>query len=87
VHGRGRDAAAVKLRASPATMFYSMLLLGEAVVRVVGSIGLFDSLVAACEPFGLAARGAALHVDDFVVPDREDLEAFVATSVGGEPLG
>jgi len=28
-----------------------------------------------------------LHVDDFVVSDREDLEAFVATSVGGEPLG
>jgi len=28
-----------------------------------------------------------LHVDDFVVADREDLEAFVATSVGGEPLG
>lgn len=28
-----------------------------------------------------------MHVDDFVVADREDLEAFVATSVGGEPLG
>jgi hypothetical protein len=28
-----------------------------------------------------------LHVDDFVVADREDLEAFVARSVGGEPMG
>jgi hypothetical protein len=28
-----------------------------------------------------------LHVNDFVVTDREDLEAFVAASVGGEPLG
>jgi hypothetical protein len=30
---------------------------------------------------GFAARGAALHVDDLVVADREDLEAFVTTLV------
>jgi hypothetical protein len=43
--------------------------------------------VPARESFGFAARAATLHVDDFVVADREDLEAFVATSVSGEPLG
>ena len=28
-----------------------------------------------------------MHVGDLVVADREDLEAFVASSVGREPLG
>lgn len=46
-----------------------------------------ESAPATREPLGFAAGGAALHVDDFVVTDGEDLEAFVATSVGSEPLG
>lgn len=51
------------------------------------ALGFIQVLVAAREPLGFAAGGAALHVDDFVVADGEDLEAFVATSVGSEPLG
>ena len=44
-------------------------------------------LVAAGEALGLAAGGAALHVDDHPVTQRQDLEALVASPVCSEPLG
>src|SRR6266516_2006887 len=42
--------------------------------------------LATCEAVGLAAAGAALHVDDLAVADREYLEAFLAAPVRAEPL-
>jgi len=44
-------------------------------------------LVPACEAFGFAAGGAALHVDDLPVAECEDLEALMASSIRSEPLG
>jgi len=43
--------------------------------------------VAACEPLGFAAGGAALHVDDLPVAEREDLEALVPSSIRSQPPG
>ena len=43
-------------------------------------------LLASREAFGFAAGGAALHVDDLAVAEREDLEAFVAPAIGSKPL-
>ena len=44
-------------------------------------------LSGARETFGLAARRAALHVDDLAVAEREHLVALLAAAVGAEPLG
>lgn len=44
-------------------------------------------LVTACEAFGFAAGGAALHVDDLSVAECQDLEALVPSSIRSEPLG
>ena len=38
------------------------------------------------EPLGLAPRGAALHVHDLPVPDRQHLVALLPTPLGIEPL-
>ena len=43
--------------------------------------------MAACEPLGFAAGGAALHVDDLPVAEREDLEALVPSSIRSQPPG
>ena len=40
-----------------------------------------------CEALGFAAGGAALHVDDLPVAEREDLEALVPSSIRSKPLG
>lgn len=42
--------------------------------------------MAACEALGFAAGGAALHVDDLPVAERQDLESLVTLSIGSEPL-